>query len=297
MGKRRKELTGTGKGRKLEFARKALIILAFALLAYSCIRLGIYAYNIGKSESEVQQLKELIDGSEIMEYQDSQGESSSEDISSGDPFAALDLEEKLRAAMRAKYGSLTELNPDFAGWLTIEGTNVDYPVMYTPDDPQYYLHRAFDGSYSLSGTLFIDSRCSMDPGNIGTNTIIYGHRMSSGTMFGSFGLFYDNEDDYVREHHNVRFDTPDRPGSYIIFAVFLSQIYEEEDTDHFHYLDFIQAGSPEELEAYLAGVKELASYYDEDNEPDFGDEFLTLSTCSYHTEDGRLVLLAKRTGY
>lgn len=81
----------------------------------------------------------------------------------------------------AKYESIFEQNNDFFGWLQIEGTAVDYPVMHTPEDPEYYLRKNFDGDYSVSGVPFITSECYEGCGNY----IIYGHNMKNGSMFNS----------------------------------------------------------------------------------------------------------------
>ena len=79
----------------------------------------------------------------------------------------------------AAYAPLFARNPDLFGWIKIEGTKLNYPVMYTPDDPEYYLRRAFDGSRSMSGVPFLDGRCFEGCGNY----LIYGHHMKNGTMF------------------------------------------------------------------------------------------------------------------
>ncbi len=99
--------------------------------------------------------------------------------------------------MLPQYEALWQQNNDLAGWLSIDGTEIDAPVMYTPDDPEYYLRRAFDGSSAVSGCLFIDGGCMLDSNFL----LIYGHRMNDGTMFGSLSRYA--EEDYAREHPGV----------------------------------------------------------------------------------------------
>ncbi len=90
-------------------------------------------------------------------------------------------ESEPEAAHKRNIPALTEENPDCVGWLSIDGTAVDYPVMHTPDEPQRYLRLDFYGSYSASGVPFLDGRCSLGS----SNRIIYGHNMKNGTMFSS----------------------------------------------------------------------------------------------------------------
>ena len=115
--------------------------------------------------------------------------------------------------------------------------------------------------------------------------------MKNGTMFGPLMDFQDN--DYLKEHSIVTFDTVYRPGTYKIFASFQSKAYDP-DSEEFKYYDFINAETAYDFEEYLNNIKNLSLYYDEENAPSFGDEIITLSTCDYYTTDGRFAVLAKR---
>ena len=94
-------------------------------------------------------------------------------------------------------------NADCIGWLSIDGTNISYPVMHTPNDPQKYLRRSFYGQYSQSGVPFLDSRCSTN----GSNLIIYGHNMKNGTMFADLKKYLNT--DFLKAHRVVRLETAD----------------------------------------------------------------------------------------
>ena len=94
-------------------------------------------------------------------------------------------------------------NADCIGWLSIDGTNISYPVMYTPSDPQKYLRRNFYGKYSQSGVPFLDGRCDLQS----TNLIIYGHNMRNGTMFADLKEYVDRE--FLNAHRTVKFETVD----------------------------------------------------------------------------------------
>lgn len=94
-------------------------------------------------------------------------------------------------------------NADCIGWLSIDGTNISYPIMHTPSDPQKYLRRNFYGKYSQSGVPFLDGRCNLQS----TNLIIYGHNMKNGTMFADFKKYVDR--DFLNAHRTVKFETMD----------------------------------------------------------------------------------------
>lgn len=106
------------------------------------------------------------------------------------------------AAERNIQALITE-NADCLGWLSIDGTNISYPVMHTPSDPQKYLRRSFYGQYSQSGVPFLDGRCS----TVGGNLIIYGHNMKNGTMFSDLKKYLNT--DFLNSHRTVRLETAD----------------------------------------------------------------------------------------
>ncbi len=99
--------------------------------------------------------------------------------------------------------ALIAVNGDCIGWLSIDGTNISYPVMHTPKEPQKYLRRNFYGKYSQSGVPFLDGRCNLQS----TNLIIYGHNMKNGTMFADLKKYVDR--DFLNAHRTVKFETMD----------------------------------------------------------------------------------------
>lgn len=101
-------------------------------------------------------------------------------------------------------------NADCIGWLSIDGTNISYPVMYTPSNPQKYLRRNFYGKYSQSGVPFLDGRCDLQS----TNLIIYGHNMRNGTMFSDLKRYVDR--DFLNAHRTVKFETADGVQTFIV---------------------------------------------------------------------------------
>ena len=192
-----------------------------------------------------------------------------------------------KPVMLAGYAGLYEENKDLAGWLSIEDTKIDYPVMQKEDNT-YYLHHDFYGEDSKYGCLYVKEQADLDDG---TNFIIYGHNMKDGSMFGDLDLYL--KESFYKEHPTVSFDTLYEERTYEIVAVFRSQVYNADD-DVFKYYQFYEADTQEEFEDFYGNIKEL-SLYDTGVEAKFGDTFLTLSTCAYHVPDGRLVVVAKRT--
>ena len=195
----------------------------------------------------------------------------------GNKYSANDTEQKGLAELRKE-------NPDFFGWIYIEGTEINYPVMYTPENQEYYLHRAFDGTYSFSGVPFISAESDES-----LNLIIYGHNMNNGTMFHDLLKYADEE--FYRAHPIIEFDTLDSLGKYEILAAFYSKIYGKTDTG-FKYYDYVSLDTEAEYREYIELVYESA-IYDTGVEAGYGERLITLSTCSYHTAEGRFVVVAR----
>ena len=183
--------------------------------------------------------------------------------------------------------ALHEENSDIVGWIKIDDTRVDYPVMWTPDEPEFYLRRNFKKEDSVAGTPFLDAASQM-PGS--SNWLIYGHNMKNGTMFHDI-LEYDDPEFY-KEHKTIHFDTLEEEGLYEIVAVCYTQVYTEED-DVFKYYYFANVTDEDSFDNYVKNVKAM-SIYDTGVTPVWGDQLITLSTCEYSVEDGRFIIIARK---
>lgn len=115
---------------------------------------------------------------------------------------------------------LFKQNADFVGWLTIPDSEVNYPVMHTPKNPEKYLRKNFNGKYSMSGVPFVDYRCKLDSGNI----IIYGHNMNNNTMFAHLVNYLNN--DYKNSHQTILFQTKEELREYSVIEVRKTDIYD-----------------------------------------------------------------------
>lgn len=187
-----------------------------------------------------------------------------------------------------EYEAIYGENQDFAGWIQIEGTHVDYPVMLKKSDPDFYLNRDFYGGEDLNGTLFMDARTDLYDRS--ANVIIYGHNMKSGQMFGDLKKYLN--EDFWKEHKKITFNTIYEKGTYEIFAVCRAKVlYQHEEG--FRYYDFVEAENEEAYQDFIQNIMQLSVFADE-KLPAYGEELLTLSTCNNYVEGGRLFLVAKK---
>lgn len=187
-----------------------------------------------------------------------------------------------------RYDDLYEANRDFIGWVSVDGTPLSYPVMYTPQDGEYYLHRNFEKEYEYSGLPFIDARCSVKPAT--QNIIIYGHNMSNDTMFSTMMDYKDKS--YFEAHPYIDFNTIYGDGKYEIAFVILAKAYREGE-EGFRYYDFVEPSAKEDFDKTIEAFKKL-SIYDTGVTVSEEDEFITLSTCEYSQKDGRMAIIARK---
>lgn len=187
----------------------------------------------------------------------------------------------------ALYEELAAMNGDLFGWVTIDGTVLDYPVMFTPKNPEYYLRRGFDKKYSYSGVPFMDGKCVPD----GNHYLIYGHNMKNQTMFSILPKYQKKS--YFEEHPIIKFDTLNESREYQVMAAFRSRAYGADETGVFRYYAYADLTKESRFEEYVKNCLR-ASAYKTGVTAEFGDELLTLSTCDYQTEHGRFVVVAKR---
>ncbi len=175
--------------------------------------------------------------------------------------------------------ALQEDNPDCIGWVSIPGTPIDFSLMQSKDEPEFYLKHDFDRNYSEYGLPFLDARCDLETSG---NLMIYGHHMNDGSMFSTL-LKYEDKG-YLEEHPEVILETVSGAKKYKVAAVLCAAgSYEPEEWSIFNCFDLDEQD-----------IREIAArqLYDTDVELARGDLRLTLATCEYSRRNGRLAVIA-----
>lgn len=186
-----------------------------------------------------------------------------------------------------EYEMIHQKNQRLIGWVKIDDTIIDYPVMQTVNN-EYYLDHNFNQEEDRNGCIFMDYQCDVVRGC--DNIILYGHHMKSGKMFGTLNKY--SKQSYYEDHPTIQFDTIYEKGTYQVMYVFRSKVYSEEEVT-FKYYQFINAASEMEFDSAMNEMAAL-SLYDTGVTASYGDQLLTLSTCDYQEKKGRFVVVAKK---
>ncbi len=262
---------------KQERRRKKLMWL-FGLIAIICLGyFSIRSYYDYRTDSSNEQLSDLKDKPLLGQANFNENET---------VHVNLDPQQEPKEVLD-EYKNLLIKNKKLIGWLKIDDTNIDYPVMQTTDN-SYYQNHNINQEYDKNGSIFLDKDC--DVLKPSTNYILYGHHMKSGQMFGDLDKYSSEE--YGSKHKYIEFDTIYEKGLYQVMYVFRSRVYSEEEIV-FKYYQFIDALSKQEFDSYMQEMSEM-SLYDTGITAEYGDQLLTLSTCDYQEKNGRFVVVAKR---
>jgi len=266
--------------RRREKIRKRLALLC-SVVAVVCLGyFGIYTYQASRTEREFARLAA---------YKEKEQDLLVQEVTVSPLIHYTEEGERVIPEVLDEYKNLYNSNKRLIGWLKIDDTKIDYPVMQTTNN-EYFLNHNFNQQSDRNGALFLDKDCDvLEPS---TNLIIYGHHMKSGNMFGTLDKYSSEE--FYKEHPVIQFDSIYEKGTYEVMYVFRSRIYSEEDVV-FKYYQFIDAGSEQEFNSNMQEMASM-SLYDTGVTASYGDRLLTLSTCDYYVDDGRFVVVAKRVG-
>ncbi len=272
--------------------KKITILLRIVfLLCAVFIVIGLYQFNENIEKNGKLQEMKLLSAS---------ANSSALSRSSNDNSAAIsqNSENTTEASLSSndgepqilpEYRELHGINPDMVGWLKIDGTNIDYPVVRC-SDMDYYLSHDFYKNEDKNGTPFVKSFADVDSPD--DNFIVYAHNMKNGTMFGNLDD-YENES-FAKEHSIIEFDSLYEKRRYRVISVFRSEVYSEDadNEDKFKYYEYYNAGSEEDFAYFYGNIMHLSAVKT-GVKASYGDRFITLSTCAYHTDNGRFVVVGK----
>ena len=250
-----------------------LAVICVAVLLYSLYQ-GLVIYIPQKQEQQrFDELRQIVS-------QDSEAKN--------DPSKPAEAETKSSSVEEKKISAFSELkktNEDFRGWLKIKDMVIDYPVVKSSDDdPEFYLHRDIDKNYSFSGTPFIGAGADENSDAF----VIYAHNMNNGTMFGTLDYYADKG--WAEQHPYINFDTVNENRLYRVFAALQTTIGSENE---FKYNERAGKLSDEEYKAFVNDIIDASVMYTSDI-PAKKAQIIMLSTCGYHSEDGRFVVAAYR---
>lgn len=250
-----------------------------AVAACSCIGyFSVYMYMNHRTQSESADWARVKEESRVKPQSDEK------------KFVIHRTEDAKTPDILPEYEALYRRNQKLIGWIKVDDTNIDYPVMQTVDN-EYYLNHGFDQNTDKNGCIFLDKDC--DVVDRSTNLIIYGHHMTSGAMFGQLDKYADEA--FWKEHPTFQFDTIYEKGTYQVVYAFKAQVLAE-DAITFKYYQFIDANSKEEFDSNMSAMAGM-SIYDTGVTPSYGDELVTLSTCDRtQGAEGRFVVVGMRTG-
>lgn len=243
--------------------KKLLLLLLVIIFIFSIGYMFYYIYNNNKNKKDSTDiLNEVkIDSTQVTEEKSEK---------------MLKLEE------------LQKENNEIIGWLEIEGTNINYPVLQGTDN-EFYMKNNYKKEKSKDGSIFLDKSYNWDIPS--SNLLLYGHNNKNGIMFQDL-LKYKNEDFY-KEHTKIKFTTNKEDNVYEIISVFYSRVYYKSEKNVFRYYYFVNANNEQEYNDFVNNAKK-SSIYDTGVNANYGDQLLTLSTCEYSQEDGRFVVVAKK---
>ena len=261
----------------------AVVVLLVAAFGTSAFMIGSYLLEGKEQEEKYDQLSEMVANAQTETLPQ---ESAEETV----PGETQDRTVQVRDenGMLLCYKNIYEMNKDTVGWLKIEGTELDYPVLQTPEDPNFYLYRDFTGEDSDRGAIYAWGDADIkEPSD---NITMFGHNMRDGSMFAALNAYTDKA--AWDKNSLITFDTLEEFHTYKIFAVFRTTATEGKG---FRYHQFVDAEDEEAFNEFVETCKELA-YYETGETPVYGDKLICLSTCEYThpLQNGRLVVAAYR---
>ncbi len=254
--------------------KKLICLILLLLIIFSVIYIIKYSFDIYNTKKE----SNLLENISINEVENNEIIASQEEnvVVPTKTSRMLELEE------------LQKENSDIVAWIEIENTDINYPVLQGSDNT-FYMRHNYKKDYSINGSIFLDKDYSWNPPS--SNLLIYGHNNKNNTMFQNLLKYKDKN--FYEQHQKIRFTTNSEDAYYDIISAFESRVYYKSEQNVFRYYYFINSNNENEYNNFISNVKN-ASLYDTGKTATYGEQLMTLSTCSYHTKDGRFAVVAKK---
>lgn len=270
---------------------RGIVAVCVLIIAVSAFYIGRTLYNYKRASDIYSSLEEQFgsqDDGSVLSHMSIVGE----DLNTPDYKSALSMtEEELErlkdttavndfAQIKARLNALSQQNPELYGWITIDGTRINYPLVQHSDN-EHYLNYAYTGDYLPAGSIFVDFRCNKSIMR-NFNTVIYGHHMNNGTMFYDLDKYFDET--FFREHPYIYVYTQEGSYKYEVFAAYeTTMTYKYIDTDFLTAADFVDFANEMKSNSVVKTDVSFNEY----------DRILTLSTCTNRDEAGRICVQAK----
>lgn len=249
--------------------------MLYSLCVLIIIVSAYHLWDMERSEKETTALYEYLSEQYAKQEEDNDILPENDDIQAGEH----------RGIIHPWINELKNQNQDLEGWIRIPNTNIDYPVMQTKEDNDYYLTHTFEYKNDRHGTPFIDVRCTLGTTD---NVIIYGHHMKDGTMFQNLMMY--KEPAFCENNERIHIYTAEEDYLYeVVYVLLLSP----SEIEAFPYYDYINFKDAQEFADYKALCEQYSAWKSKDS-ISFGEDLLTLSTCEYSKGYGRLALIAKQ---
>ena len=265
----------------------AIVLLLVAAFGISAFMVGNYLIDGKKQEERNNELSEIVANAQTEATEASEITQPTEvPETTEETTVPTETTEPTEPGILPGYKDIYEMNNDVVGWIKMEGTKMDYPVMQTPSKPNFYLDKDFDKRNSKRGCIYAKEECDINTPS--DNITLFGHNMQDGSMFACLDAYTSKR---AWENNSlIFFDTLTEYHTYKIFAVFKTSANLGEG---FRYHMFVDAADEQEFDEFVATCKQL-SFYDTGITPVYGDKLICLSTCEYTLNNGRLVVAAVR---
>lgn len=273
-----------------EKIKKFLTIVFLIVFIVSITYIISYFYTGYKDKKDLKELKDIMKVQELKNLETTEVTNQNDnELNSNENNSELIMDANninQEKNISSNFEELKKVNEDIVAWVRIDDTDIDYPILQAKDN-DYYLDRNYKKEYSRNGSIFLDYRYDFSKDN--QVFLVYGHNNNDKMMFNEL-LKYEKED-FFEKHKKIELITEDESSLYNIISIFKSEVYSKDETNIFKYYNFIDLSNQEVFNYYVKNIRDMSVYKSDEN-IEYGDELLVLSTCEYSKQNGRFVVVA-----